>query len=189
MKKGRIVVLIGRSGCGKDFFMKKLIGELIIKPVVTYTSRPKRDGELNGKDYYFVTKEEFDKMVKDNDFIEHISYNTIHGEWSYGTHQNSFQNDEVDHIVILDYKGYLKVRKMYPKRVIGFMIHLDKEVRKVNYIERGGSIEEFERREHDDNVKFNKASEDYSLYHINNDYGKTNDRIKLIKELTYSEES
>ncbi|MGL5649880.1 MAG: guanylate kinase, partial [Clostridium sp.] len=64
MKKGRIVVLIGRSGCGKDFFMKKLIGELTIKPVVTYTSRPKRDGELNGKDYYFVTKEEFDKMVK-----------------------------------------------------------------------------------------------------------------------------
>ena len=63
---GKIYVLLGKSASGKDTIakkvMKKMEGQL--HPIVPYTTRPIRDGEENGKQYYFVTDEEKEKLIE-----------------------------------------------------------------------------------------------------------------------------
>ena len=81
-KKGALLVLSGPSGAGKSTLIKTIMRH--IKDVyfsISTTTRKKRDGEVDGKDYYFVTKEEFEKDIKDGMFLE---WANVHGNY-YGT--------------------------------------------------------------------------------------------------------
>lgn len=189
MKDTKIIVLMGETGSGKDYLMNHLLkSNPSLKRTVTYTDRPKRNGEIDGVDYYFVSKKEMKEMIDNGDMLEYSSYNIADGDvYTYGTHKLSFSNDEIEQIVILDYKGFKRVQKMLPKRVVGFMIYLDENQRRENYKNRGGSIEEYERRSREDATKFKKASEDLSIYHIENRYGYTEDTIQLINDLMEGE--
>ena len=61
------------------------------KYAVSYTTRPKRDGEVHGVDYYFLTTEEFESMIEKKAFYEHVSFNS----WYYGTTNEQFYSDDV----------------------------------------------------------------------------------------------
>lgn len=177
-----IVVLLGETSSGKDFFMKRLLQELpSLNRVVTYTSRPPRKEEKDEVDYYFVSKEKMLDMIAHNELLEHTVYNTIHGEWIYGTHVNSFQQRAKDHLCILDYEGYKRVKKMYADEVVGILFHRDYEARKASYLTRGGDLEEFLRRNKDDREKFLEAANDNDLYHVVNDFNRTDEIIKMLK--------
>lgn len=169
MRKSSIVVIMGKTSCGKTYLMNKLIEKLPnLNKVVTYTSRPPRENEQNGIDYWFASREEMLDMISNGDMLEWASYNTIYGEWLYGTHYLSFSNDEKEYIVVLDYEGFKKVQRIFPNRVIGFMIHLDDDIREFECMKRGTSIEEFIRRTKEDNEKFQLVEEDNSIYHVLN---------------------
>lgn len=81
-KKGAILILSGPSGCGKSTLLKE-----VYKDITDYyfsistTTRSKREGEEHGVDYYFVSKEEFEKDIEDGNFLEHAN---VHGNY-YGT--------------------------------------------------------------------------------------------------------
>ena len=84
MKKnsGTVLVLSGPSGAGKSSLIKKIaqdIGEYYFS--ISTTTRPMREGEVDGVDYHFVTKEEFEKDIEADNFLE---YATVHGNY-YGT--------------------------------------------------------------------------------------------------------
>ncbi|HEY9190872.1 MAG TPA: guanylate kinase [Sulfurovum sp.] len=82
MKKGAILVLSGPSGAGKSTIINaasKEIGEYYFS--ISTTTRPPRVGEVDGKDYYFVTKESFEEDIKAGNFLE---YAQVHGNY-YGT--------------------------------------------------------------------------------------------------------
>ena len=68
---GKIFYLMGKSSAGKDSFYKELVlnKELNLKQVVSYTTRPIRDGESDGLEYFFVTKEQFEKFKHDGKII------------------------------------------------------------------------------------------------------------------------
>ena len=70
---GKIFYLMGKSSAGKDSFYKELVlnKELNLKQVVSYTTRPIRDGESDGLEYFFVTKEQFEKFKHDGKIIEY----------------------------------------------------------------------------------------------------------------------
>src|SRR5512142_17764 len=76
-----LIVISGPSGVGKDAVLKSLqTRDLPLHFVVTMTSRPPRDGEVDGVDYFFVTREQFEKLIRRNEFIEHaIVYNDYKG--------------------------------------------------------------------------------------------------------------
>ena len=75
MKKGHFFMIIGASGVGKTFVQKKLLNNnQKLKKLVSHTSRPKRDSEVNNEDYYFISKDEYLKMYKNNEFIMHYEY-------------------------------------------------------------------------------------------------------------------
>ena len=84
-----MIVLVGASASGKTEVTKVLAKKYNIQKFITHTTRPIRVGEENGVDYFFVTKEEFEELLKQDFFIEHTLYN---GNY-YGTSKKEVQND------------------------------------------------------------------------------------------------
>lgn len=74
----QILVLTGLSGTGKSSLEKKLVENESASKIISHTSRPERKGEKEGEDYYFVTKEQFEKMKKSGEFFESVEYNGKH---------------------------------------------------------------------------------------------------------------
>jgi guanylate kinase len=83
----RLFVVMGKSASGKDTIFKEIthMAELPLKTVVGYTTRPIRDGEKNGEEYFFVSKEELSAFQRENRVIEHRAYDTMYGVWDYFT--------------------------------------------------------------------------------------------------------
>lgn len=83
----KLFVVMGKSASGKDTIFKEIthMAELSLKTIVGYTTRPIRDGEKNGEEYFFVSKEELKTYQGENKVIEHRAYDTMHGVWDYFT--------------------------------------------------------------------------------------------------------
>ncbi|MBP7348925.1 MAG: guanylate kinase [Butyrivibrio sp.] len=84
---GKIVLLMGKSTTGKDTIYKKLLENetLQLKKVVLYTTRPMRQGEENGVQYFFSEEKEYQTLKADHKIIEERTYHTNYGEWRYYT--------------------------------------------------------------------------------------------------------
>ena len=86
----KILIIIGESGVGKDTLLKELINNKIIdEGIISTTSRPMRNGEKEGREYYFISTEEFKNKINNNEFIEQRIYNTVNGDWYYGVSKNN----------------------------------------------------------------------------------------------------
>ena len=90
-----ILIITGPSGVGKNTIINTLSEKLDFKFSVSHTTRPKRKSEVNGKDYHFVTEEEFQLMINNNELIEFEEY----GGFTYGTSRKELEQDG---LIILD---------------------------------------------------------------------------------------
>ena len=88
MEKIKIVALCGKSGSGKDYWMKKIAEDYDAHIIVSSTTRPKRDYEIGSEDYHFLTYEEFAAGT----FLETASFNG----WHYGTRLGDLRLDKVN---------------------------------------------------------------------------------------------
>ena len=84
---GNIFCLMGKSASGKDTIYKKLMedGELGLRRMVSYTTRPIRDGEKDGEEYHFVDEEKLAQFEAAGRVVELRAYHTVHGIWKYFT--------------------------------------------------------------------------------------------------------
>jgi guanylate kinase len=84
---GKIFCLMGKSSTGKDSIYRELFarGQLPLKRVIPYTTRPIREGEENGKEYFFCTEEEVNRLEAQGKIIELRAYHTVYGVWKYFT--------------------------------------------------------------------------------------------------------
>ena len=81
----KLFVIMGKSSTGKDTVYKELLKSGSLKPIVMYTTRPMREGETDGKEYFFTTDKDVEAYQAENKIIEMRSYNTIQGLWRYYT--------------------------------------------------------------------------------------------------------
>lgn len=130
---GKIYFLMGKSASGKDTLYQKILEnkELNLTPYVGYTTRPIRDGEHEGVEYYFTTKADLDNFEKAGKLIEYRVYHTVYGDWYY----YSVDSDRVDlnkndYLYIGTLESYVKMRDYYgSEKIVPIYIEVDDGLR------------------------------------------------------------
>ena len=121
-KKGMMFVLSSPSGVGKTTLTKKLAennSQFAIS--ISYTTRKPRPNEIDGKDYYFVTQEEFDALIKKNDFYEFANI----FDNNYGTHKETvikLLSQGKDVLFDIDWQGTLQLKKIRNLNIVCIFI-------------------------------------------------------------------
>lgn len=120
---GLLIVISGPSGAGKGTICQRIINEVDnIKLSISMTSRDKRGNEIDGKDYYFVTKEEFEERIKNNEFLE---YAIVHNNKYYGTPKSKIEEnlkEGISVILEIDIQGALKVKELVKNAIFIFIM-------------------------------------------------------------------
>ena len=116
--KSKLFCISAPSGCGKSSLIRKLLADNeLLKQSISFTTRKPRESEVNGEDYFFVSKNDFTKMIKKNEFIE---YAEVYGNF-YGTHKKWLQeelNKNLSHILLeLDVQGAISIKNIFPESV------------------------------------------------------------------------
>ena len=112
---GRIYYIMGKSSSGKDTLYKEIRKDLPeLKTLTLYTTRPMREGEKNGVEYYFVTDETLEKYDKSGKMIELRTYQTVYGDWKYATIDDGQINlIKDDYLMIGTLESYVKTRQYF----------------------------------------------------------------------------
>ena len=136
--KGLLVVVSGPSGAGKDTIVNELMTKKDTKAWVSIsmTSREPRGAEENGKDYFFVTKEEFEENIKKGHFLEYATYNDNY----YGTPKHKideYLNKGIDVILIIEIQGALQIKDLIPEALFIFIMPPSMEEWKKRLVNRG----------------------------------------------------
>ena len=116
-----LIVISGPSGVGKDSVVQCLKERgLSVHFVVTATTRPRRENETHGKDYFFVSKDEFARMIENDELFEYaIVYNDYKGNSKQQVREALASGQDV--IMRLDVQGAATVRKLAPEAVLIFL--------------------------------------------------------------------
>jgi len=117
-----LIVISGPSGSGKDTVVQRMKDRgLEFHFVVTATTRPRRPGEVHGKDYWFISRDEFDRMIEKGELIEHA---VVYGDYK-GVPRAEVQHalaSGQDVVLRLDVQGAETVRKLVPEALLIFIL-------------------------------------------------------------------
>lgn len=137
-KEGTVIVLSGFSGAGKGTIMKHLLlshkNEYFLS--VSATTRKKREGEEDGREYFFKTKEEFEEMIRQHELLEFASFNDNY----YGTPRTYVEkliNEGKDVILEIEVQGALQVKKIFPQAILIFVTPKSAKILKERLYGRG----------------------------------------------------
>jgi len=120
-RKGLFIVLSSPSGGGKTTLKDKIIKVVDgLKGSISYTTRQLRGDEKEGKDYYFIDKDNFENKIKKNEFIE---YAQVHSNY-YGTGKEILEqiNNGIDVIMAIDVQGGKSIKDKHPEAVLVFIV-------------------------------------------------------------------
>lgn len=157
-----ITILCGKSGCGKDTILTQLIKDGLAVPIISTTSRPMREKEKQDREYHFVSKETFLKMVENHQFLEYRTYQTnMYGQkntWYYGS--PIVDPNAANYAVVLDINGARSYLKHYGKEnCMVIMLCVPDKIRESRARQRGSFDQiEWDRRCEDDAVKFSETA-------------------------------
>lgn len=129
---GKIVYLMGKSSTGKDTIFKRLLADesLGLKRIVPYTTRPVRNGECQGVEYFFVDEAGFQEMKAQGKVIEDREYHTFHGLWRYFTVDDGQIKPDGRYIMIGTLEGYRLLQAHYGReKILPILIELDDGIR------------------------------------------------------------
>ena len=135
-----IFYITGKSASGKDSIYKALLEdkELRLNPMVLYTTRPMRDGEREGKEYYFVDENTYKKLEEENKVIECRTYNTVHGPWRYFTVSTAIDEGREEYYLgIGTLESFIRLKEYYGSgRMLPLYIEVEDGDRLIRAIKR-----------------------------------------------------
>ena len=160
-----IIVLVGKTASGKTTVANELCKHHGYKRIITYTTRPMRENEVQDVDYHFISDEQFNKMVENNEFTEYKRYNTAHGVWSYGsiiTLEQEYSDD--CYVIILTPQGLKDLSKRI-SRYIAFYLNVDFKTQLERLKKRGDEEQQIIKRLKNDAKDFKNVVDivDYSF--------------------------
>lgn len=142
---GKIFYIMGKSASGKDHIHEALLNdeELNLRPLVLYTTRPIRSGEVDGETYYFTDELHLAELRAQGKIIEERCYQTIHGPWYYFTaDEGQFETDE-DFLGIGTLESYAVLKKYFEKgKLVPLYIETEDGIRLMRAIKREMKQEE-----------------------------------------------
>lgn len=121
-----IVVISGLSGSGKDSVINRMkeISDVDFHFVVTCNTRPRRESEVDGKDYHFITREKFEEMIRNGEMIEYSQvYDDLKGVPRFEI-ENAIRIGK-DMILRVDFQGMKKIKAFYPELISIFILPPD----------------------------------------------------------------
>ncbi len=135
--KGKLFVVSGPSGVGKNTLLNVIIDSCEkVQYSVSATSRPIRPGEVDGKSYYFVTRERFEQLIAENALLEYAEYVGNYYGTPLGPIREAIENG-VDVVMDVDVVGALKIKKRLPEAVLVFVTAPSFDIIRKRLIHRG----------------------------------------------------
>lgn len=180
-KNGNLIIISGTTCAGKGTVIKKILerhNDIVLS--VSYTSRPMRGGEINGVDYYFVTQEEFEEKIKNDDFLEYakVRYGNYFGTPKAEIIKQLETGKDV--ILEIDVQGAQQIKEKFPETVLIFIMAPSMEEVKRRIKARGLEnneqiIDRFETAYREIN-EINK----YNYVVVNDDLAEAVDKVEAI---------
>ncbi len=136
-QQGILAVVSGFSGAGKGTIMKALLGKYDNYALsISATTRKPREGEVHGREYFFLSVEEFEKLIEEDQLIEHARYVSNY----YGTPRSYVEEkmaEGKDVILEIEIQGALKVKEKFPETLLVFVMPPTAEDLKNRLVGRG----------------------------------------------------
>lgn len=148
-----MIILVGKQASGKTTVVDKLVKDFGYTKAVTYTTRKPRPGEIEGKDYFFVSDKKFEEMKKEGLFAETAAYDAAFGHVSYGSLLSDYKDVTAKKAIILNPYGLKAIRN---KGITANAYFLDVSAisQRNRLLNRGDDIAEIRRRIKADNEDF-----------------------------------
>ena len=177
-----IILLVGKTAAGKDTIQRELIN-MGMNAVISYTTRPPRQEEVDGEAYHFITEEEFLEKEEQGFFAETVSYN-VSGDrtWYYGSAVEDLTDDKV---MIANPHGLRQLRKIKSLNPIAFYIMADEESIWNRLRQRGDDSSEARRRLNADDIDFMGIDKDID-FAFRNDIGLKPETLAEMIIYTYN---
>lgn len=165
-----MIVLAGASASGKTEVAKELAKTFGITKVITTTTRKMRVGEVNGRDYFFVSKERFEEMIKEGRFVEYTVYN----DNLYGSTKDQIAENKC---VVIDPAGLKAYIALNDPNIVTFFLDSLEETRFNRMLQRGDKEEDAKNRIAHDRKAFHPSNIADVDFHIDSE-------TKTIEEVT-----
>lgn len=165
MNKIKILALMGEAGAGKDTILQEIINQHPeFYEIISCTSRPPREKEINHINYHFLSREEFEQKIKNKEMLEHTEFN----DWYYGTGLNSIDNRYIN-VGVFNPTGVRSLIADPRVDVVVVRICASDKTRLLRQLNREGNpnVDEIIRRWHTDNEDFSGL--DFHYIAVNND--------------------
>lgn len=178
--KGTLYIVSAPSGAGKTSLLKRLREELDeVMISVSHTTRPMRPGEIDGRDYFFVSREEFEQMLSREAFLEHARvFDNYYGTSRHQVVKNLEQGFDV--ILEIDWQGARQVRVKIPDSRSIFILPPSKQILEQRLRTRGQDSEAtIARRMRDAHNEISHYKE-YDFLVVNDDFDKALAQLKCI---------
>ena len=177
--KGKLFIISGPSGAGKGTICKRLVDETKVEVSVSMTTRQPRAGEIDGKSYYFTTKENFLKEVEAEGFLE---WAEVYGNY-YGTPKSKLDEKlsaGIDVVLEIDIQGALNVKEVYPEGIFIFILPPSMTELRKRITGRGSETEESLKLRLSQTLKEVSYIDKYDYCVVNDDLDEAVARVKAI---------
>ena len=179
MSKGRLIVISGFSGAGKGTVVKKLLEKYNYSLSISATTRAPREVEIDGREYYFKTVDEFKSLIDYNGLIEWAQYVDNY----YGT-PRKFVEDEIadgkNVILEIEVQGAMNIKSQYPNAILIFITTKDIETLHARLTGRGSETEEVIQKRIMRAAEEAESMESYEYIVVNDDLDECVDAVHSI---------
>lgn len=182
-----LIIVVGKSASGKDTLVNKVCEDLGVKKIIQVTTRPPRKNEIDGRDYKFITNEQFNLFNTNSKILASSSYDVAGGDvWKYGFLKQDIDNTDVG-ICITNPKNIEELMNIYEDKCVIFLIDADIFTRLKRSFNRDNldkqTIDEILRRLEADEQDFKDLDNTYlSINNNENSYEDFKKYINIILE-------